>query len=366
MQSAIKSLQQRLKRLDSRNPPTNGWAVFSGWTKESGQITVELAPAGPVKSVIYRCSNEFFLGPIEELVADAETEEQFGILVVDGNGALFAVLQGMSRRVLQEITVELPTGHRRGGQSQNRFARLRDEKVHRYLRQVAELAIKHYTKDGLPVIGGLVLAGPTDLKDRLLGHSTFPRCLADVLLKSVDLAHGGRRGLAQAVEESLEVIGSKRLKDEMQMLETFFESVERGTDMSCFSARDTMEALYMGAVKTLIVSETLDVRCRELPDGVVNYTSGASDSDKGDEKSLQDWLFDNYQKFGCQLQIVSDQSSQGVQFQRGYGGIGATLRWQIDFVELLGCEEEGANDNEGDLRDTEPVASELEEGGFFM
>lgn len=296
-------------------------------------------------------------------MADAETEEQFGILVVDGNGALFGLLQGNTRRVLKEITVDLPTGHRRGGQSQNRFARLRDEKVHRYLRQVAELATKHYTKDGLPVVRGLVVAGPTELKERLLGHGAFPRYLASVVLKSLDLAHGGRRGFAQAVEESVEVIGSQRLNEEIQVLESFFESVGRGDDMSCFSVRDTMEALYMGAAKTLIVSETLNVQCRQLPDGTVDC------SDKDGGQSLLDWLFDNYQNFGCQLQIVGGQSGQGAQFQRGYGGIGAMLRWQLDFAAMFGHEEVQDTENNdgalGDESEEKPALGEDQED-FFM
>jgi peptide chain release factor subunit 1 len=70
------------------------------------------------------------------LLAD---DEKFGFVVVDGNGALFATLQGNSREILQKITVELPKKHRKGGQSSVRFARLREEKRHNYLRKVAEL-----------------------------------------------------------------------------------------------------------------------------------------------------------------------------------------------------------------------------------
>jgi peptide subunit release factor 1 (eRF1) len=40
----------------------------------------------------------------------------------------------------KKITVELPKKHGRGGQSANRFARLREEKRHTYVGRVSELA----------------------------------------------------------------------------------------------------------------------------------------------------------------------------------------------------------------------------------
>lgn len=69
-----------------------------------------------------------------------EDDETFGFIVVDGNGALFATLKGNVRTVIQKITVELPKKHGRGGQSANRFARLREEKRDHYVKKVSELA----------------------------------------------------------------------------------------------------------------------------------------------------------------------------------------------------------------------------------
>ena len=107
-----------------------------------GQMTIALEPPKPVKSVVHLCHNKYNLDPVQEVFESEEKQERFGITVVDGNGALFGQLQGTSAKALQEISNDLPTKHRRGGQSQNRFARLHDEKVQRYLRKVAETATR--------------------------------------------------------------------------------------------------------------------------------------------------------------------------------------------------------------------------------
>ena len=61
---------------------------------------------------------------------------RYGFIVMDGNGSLFGTLSGNTREVLHKFTVELPKKHGRGGQSALRFARLRLEKRHNYVRKV--------------------------------------------------------------------------------------------------------------------------------------------------------------------------------------------------------------------------------------
>jgi peptide chain release factor subunit 1 len=68
------------------------------------------------------------------------SEPPVGFIIIDGSGALFATLTGNSREILHKFGVELPKKHGRGGQSSVRFARLRMEKRHNYLRKVCEVA----------------------------------------------------------------------------------------------------------------------------------------------------------------------------------------------------------------------------------
>lgn len=55
---------------------------------------------------------------------------------MDGNGTLYGTLQGNTRTVLHKFSVDLPKKHGRGGQSAVRFARLRMEARHNYVRKV--------------------------------------------------------------------------------------------------------------------------------------------------------------------------------------------------------------------------------------
>ena len=92
---------------------------------------------------------------------------------MDGNGALFGTLQGNTRDVLHKFTVDLPKKHGRGGQSALRFARLRMEKRHNYVRKVAETAVQMFISNDKPNISGMILAGSADFKTELSQSDMF-------------------------------------------------------------------------------------------------------------------------------------------------------------------------------------------------
>ena len=55
--------------------------------------------------------------------------------------------------------------------------------------------------------------------------------------------------------------------------------------------------------------------------------------------SLLEWLAEKYRDFGANLEFVSDRSSEGNQFVKGFGGIGAMLRYKLNFEQLAEVDE---------------------------
>jgi peptide chain release factor subunit 1 len=90
--------------------------------------------------------------------------------------------------------VELPKKHRKGGQSSVRFARLRDEKRHNYLRKVAELTNQNFITNDMPNVAGIVLAGSANFKNELAGTDMLDKRLLPIIVKIVDVSYGGENG----------------------------------------------------------------------------------------------------------------------------------------------------------------------------
>merc|ERR1719394_2301935 len=164
---AITSTQQRLKLYN--RTPNNGLILYCGEIiTEDGKekkMTIDFEPFKPINTTLYLCDNKFHTEHLAELL---ESDDKFGFLIMDGNGALYGTLQGNHREVLHKFSVDLPKKHGRGGQSALRFARLRLEKRHNFVQKVGELATQFFIPNGeRPNIKGLVVAGSAEFKQDL-------------------------------------------------------------------------------------------------------------------------------------------------------------------------------------------------------
>merc|ERR1711966_123716 len=156
--SAIKSTQERLKLY--HRVPKNGLVVYCGTilTDENKEkkVTIDFEPFKPINTSLYLCDNKFHT---EALAGLLTSDDKFGFIIMDGNGTLFGTLSGNTREIIHKVSVELPKKHGRGGQSALRFARLRMEKRHNYVRKVAEHAAQLLITDDKVNCTGIILAG---------------------------------------------------------------------------------------------------------------------------------------------------------------------------------------------------------------
>jgi len=348
---AITSTQQRLK-LYNKVPPF-GLVIYCGtiMTDEGKErrVNIDFEPFKPINTSLYLCDNKFHTEALNELLED---DDKFGFIIMDGNGCLYGTLQGSNREVVHKFSVDLPKKHGRGGQSALRFARLRMEKRHNYVRKVAELATQFFITDNKPNVRGLVLAGSADFKTELHTSDMFDPRLHKVVIKTVDVSYGGENGFNQAIELSAETLGSVKLIQEKKLIQKWFDEISQDTGKYCFMVKDTLNALELGAVDVLIVWENLDVDRMTLRNNssmetnVVHLTSEQQRNEsyfRGpdgveleviEKVQLVEWFANNYKTFGTQLEFVTNRSQEGSQFCRGFGGIGGILRWKVDFAEM--------------------------------
>ena len=226
-------------------------------------MNIDFEPFKPINTSLYLCDNKFHTEALNELLMD---DEAFGFIIMDGNGSLYGTVQGSNREILHKFSVDLPKKHGRGGQSALRFARLRLEKRHNYVRKVAELATHFFIDQSTskPNVQGLILAGSADFKAELARSDLFDPRLLKAVIKTVDVSYGGENGFNQAIELSADTLGEVKLIKEKKMLKKYFDEIAQDTGKYCFMVDDTLKALELGAVENLIVWENLEVTRLEL------------------------------------------------------------------------------------------------------
>jgi len=154
--------------------------------------------------------------------------------------------------------VELPKKHRKGGQSSVRFARLREEKRHNYLRKVAELAGANFITNDRPNVTGLVLAGNAAFKNELAETDMLDKRLHPIIVSIVDVSYGGENGLNEAITLAADALTNVKFVAEKKLVSKFFEEIALDTGMIVFGVDDTMRALELGAVETILLFEELE------------------------------------------------------------------------------------------------------------
>jgi len=65
--------------------------------KGEKKITIAMEPYRPINVFAYKCQNSFHTDPLLSLLED---DDKFGFIVVDGNGVLFATLEGNNKEVI--------------------------------------------------------------------------------------------------------------------------------------------------------------------------------------------------------------------------------------------------------------------------
>lgn len=260
---------------------------------------------------------------------------------------MFATVQGNSQDVLFKLNVSLPKKHGRGGQSALRFARLRLEARHNYITKVNELCTKYFIDDNTnkPNVIGLLIAGCGDLKTHL--HKVLDPRIKTVVLDLVDVAYGMNQGLQSCLEISSNLMKDVSLVKQKKMMSKFFEEIGLDSGKICYGVNDTLEALKSGAVQQLIIWEDLAIqRCTLLntatgEERIVHGINVVADAgwEIKESDTLLNWLVENFNQFGCDLELVQDVSAEGSQFCKGFGGIGGILRYKMEFSGLNGKEE---------------------------
>jgi len=348
-QSVIRAITYSKERLKNYNKiPDNGLFIYSGEIitqdgKGEGKLIIDFEPFKAINTTLYKCNNTFITEPLKDLLASSD---KYGFIIVDGLGTLYGTLQGNTRNIINKFSVDLPKKHGRGGQSCQRFGRIREEKRHAYVRKVSEHAVPCFIENDLPNVAGLVIAGYADFKNLVAESQFFDQRLKKIIVNIADISYGGEQGFNQAIALSAGCFANIKMVQEQQLIGKFYEEINMDTGKIVYGILDTMRAISDGIAEKVIAFDNLEmlrltVKEKEKDTPIVKYVNAGEEfeifmSKEGEDYDLLenvaviDWLAENHKSFGAELVFVTDCSPEGNQFLKGFGGIGAFLRYKWD------------------------------------
>jgi peptide chain release factor subunit 1 len=342
VQDALKSLKDRLRYYDTY-PPENGIVLFSGAIDTGGgqsdMITRVLEnPPEPIQSFRYHCDSEFLTEPLEEMLAD---KGLFGLVVLDRREANVGWLKGKRVEPVKSASSLVPGKQRKGGQSAQRFARLRLEAIDNFYQEVAEMANDLFVPKRHD-LDGVLVGGPSPTKDEFLDGDYLHHEIGDMVLGKFDVAYTDESGLYDLVDAAAEVLDEHEVLQDKQIMEEFFKELHDG-DLATYGFGQTRQNLNMGAVDRLLISEDLrkDVVTYTCENGHEEYEllarqaetpehscsrCGATVAD-GEREDAIDHLMELAEQRGTETVFVSTDFEKGEQLLTAFGGIAGLLRY---------------------------------------
>ena len=96
--------------------------------------------------------------------------------------------------------------------------------------------------------------------------------LKPLVLCSVDISYGMDQGLSQAITMAEDSLTNVKFVQEKKVIGRFFENISLDTGLIVFGVDDTMKALDLGALETMMLFENIEVMRYEIKNPVKNET----------------------------------------------------------------------------------------------
>jgi len=158
-------IQTRIKEL-KKNPPTAGkfaktLCIF-GWISK-GKVTIKEVGTSKKLPYIYMASKKPYTKPFEDVL---KTNYDVLLITLDQKTARIQKFHG--NQIVQEskLRIDLQGRHKKGGQSQGRFLRARQTKIHVFFKKVANKVREMNGNSELILLGGSGVA-KTEFFDEL-------------------------------------------------------------------------------------------------------------------------------------------------------------------------------------------------------
>jgi len=167
-----------------------------------------------VNSFRYICGKEFVLDDVYESLN--HDNKKIGIIIMDNKSLTIGELIGTEIIIRYEKESYIPSKHRQGGQSSQRFQRLRDEACNRFYKKIDQ-KLSNIFGDRLNEIEYFILGGSGHTKYEYKSKSSLNVSFIEKIKFIVDICYDGYSG----IRESL-----LKLEEEMKDMEYFKERKE--------------------------------------------------------------------------------------------------------------------------------------------
>ncbi|MDD5148103.1 MAG: peptide chain release factor aRF-1 [Candidatus ainarchaeum sp.] len=231
--------------------------------------------------------------------------------------------------------------------SAHRFERLHEEAAQEFYKRISEKTNDIFLPYG-DKLKGVIVGGPGMTKNYFVNKNLIDHRIKKKILGLVDTSYTEESGIREVVQKADELLKDADAVKEKNTVNSFMEGIVK-TGLAAYGQKEVEQALEIGKVSHLLVSDALEwmvfkfhcEKCGNNEELVVkepkkfdssSYKCGkcgsSTQAEVIEEIDYADWLMEKAQATGATTYIVSTDTPEGEQFYKGFGGIGAMLRYR--------------------------------------
>lgn len=221
-----------------------------------------------------------------------------------------------------------------------RFARVREGLVNDFYKKIAEEMKSVLPKENK----GIIFGGPGPSKDDFLRGEYLETDMRKKILGVSAVSYTDEAGLHELVERSKELLAEASVTHEKDLMQKFFNELQKGSGLVTYGLQQVLRALEAGAVSIILLSEGLELSAIES-----QCTCGWSgklyvptaDMEKQPcpkcgrilglvgQTDIIDAFLELGKNYGTTVEVISRDTREGSQLA-ALGGIAAILRYKYE------------------------------------
>jgi len=346
VQGALRKIIGLLKHINFKLPP-NGLVVFAGNVSEhEGKTDIRLYTVIPLKVLkvkLYWCDSAFHIDYLKEMLTP---NDYYALITIDKGEATIAQLSGKKYEILGYFTSSVPGKTRAGGQSSQRFERLREEAMQDFFKRMAEKFNKYFVPH-VDRIKGVIVGGPGITKNWFIEKKAIHHELEKRIIGVMDTSYTDEGGIRELVQKSEELLKDTELMKERAILEKFLQEVSKN-GLATYGQKEVEKVIEEGRASVLIISEDIpwmvlrkicehcnneEIEIIKDPNTFeeekLKCSKCASKIEVTEEIDYLDYMIEKAKASGAQIKVISTETNEGKHFYEGFGGIAALIRYRI-------------------------------------
>ena len=197
---------------------------------------------------------------------------------------------------------------------------------------------------------GIILGGPGFTKKDFYDGEYLQYELKNKVISIVDTSYTGEEGIREVIAKSADDLENLDVMHEKKLVQRFIQELRKERGLYSYGENQVRDSLVMGAVDILLLSEDLSsmrktFTCPSCGTQKEITVKTQAEADKLDERcpncnerlkeessmDLVDEFIEKAEEVNTEVEFISTETEEGMQLFRAFGGIGAILRYYIEY-----------------------------------